>query len=83
MKRTWKWLGLTAAIAYFVWPADLLPGIVADDIVALVAALVPFVAAAKQLRDRKKQEALPPAPAEQLPAQSDPASTASGDRSVP
>ena len=59
MKRTWKWLGLAAAIAYAVWPADLLPGIVADDIVALVAALVPFVAAVKRLRDQKKQPALP------------------------
>ena len=61
MKRAWKWLGLTAAIAYAVWPADLLPGIAADDIVALVAALVPFVTAVKRLRDRKKQEALPAA----------------------
>ncbi len=34
---------LIAAIIYFVWPIDLAPGIVIDDIIALCIGIAPYL----------------------------------------
>lgn len=39
----WKDIILIAAIIYFISPADLMPGVIADDLAALGAALWPFL----------------------------------------
>ncbi len=39
----WKDIVLILAIVYFVSPIDLVPGVVADDLAALGAALLPFL----------------------------------------
>lgn len=39
----WKDIVLILAIIYFVSPIDLVPGVAADDLAALGAALLPFL----------------------------------------
>ena len=39
----WKDIVLIAAIIYFLSPIDLVPGVIADDLAALGAALLPFL----------------------------------------
>ena len=39
----WKDIVLILAIVYIVSPIDLVPGVVADDLAALGAALLPFL----------------------------------------
>lgn len=39
----WKDIVLIAAIIYFISPIDLVPGVLADDLAALGAALWPFI----------------------------------------
>ena len=39
----WKDIVLTVAIIYFLSPIDLVPGVIADDLAALGAALLPFL----------------------------------------
>ncbi|MBR3584600.1 MAG: hypothetical protein IKO00_01125 [Oscillospiraceae bacterium] len=40
---SWKDIVLILAIVYIVSPIDLVPGVVADDLAALGAALLPFL----------------------------------------
>ena len=40
---SWKDIVLVLAIVYIVSPIDLVPGVVADDLAALGAALLPFL----------------------------------------
>ena len=40
---SWKDIVLSLAIVYIVSPIDLVPGVVADDLAALGAALLPFL----------------------------------------
>ena len=40
---SWKDIVLILAIVYIVSPIDLAPGVVADDLAALGAALLPFL----------------------------------------
>ena len=39
----WKKIFLIIAIVYFVSPIDFIPGVLADDVVALGVALLPFL----------------------------------------
>lgn len=39
----WKDIVLIIAIIYFLSPVDFVPGVIADDIAALGAALLPFL----------------------------------------
>lgn len=45
----WKDIVLIAAIIYFISPIDLVPGLLADDLAALGAALWPFIKRAIRL----------------------------------
>ena len=39
----WKEIVLVVAIIYFLSPIDFVPGVLADDVAALGAALLPFL----------------------------------------
>ena len=39
----WKDIVLIVAIIYFISPVDLVPGVLTDDLAALVAALLPYL----------------------------------------
>ena len=46
-----KWLIPTAALAYCVWPIDLMPGLPVDDIIVVLVALNLFLRTIAQYQD--------------------------------